>query len=717
MQQRKFLLNFHLLSFILCFNSIRTNLCPATPSCNCTLLNNTDLNIICNTTVSLTQLPSLDPITLQSTVTSLRVISSTTGAIGPLIRLPTNICSYTSLAILDLSSNNINGLLNTSELICISSTLISLDFSSNSIQNINLNLLKSTRVLKSIDLSYNNLTTMPIVDPAIFVQFPSTFVSLNISFNQLINVDLWPLFVKTKNTMTIDLSHNLIQDYTNLIPVSVQQLTETPDPRYFYLNNNRLTYLSDLLLEQYDACSIDSSSRAFFIVGISNILLTQNQLICDCASYNLITYINENLNDFPDIFNGSALLTQTICSDPNGQKYLSTDFSQYNNCENYVLPNISNIFCSVAKNDTRVTLTPPTYWPTTTTTATSNGYETDSNVGTGGSSTSIAWYIILGIILGIVLILAIVIVVCYLCRYRFCPKKYHSNILSHVRTDGNNNYEAMTHTSMNSSQKNSTLNDTKPQRASMSTSVDGFDGTERSSKDGGLHSNLKARRHRKFSNNDIHPDQETQTNVHPNRPKLSNGRLLSTRHSQQPTNTDRHSENSLPLPAAIDVATNTANGVKGIPISALPIKPPPTSPHPVDTSTSELSITSIPIAPSKRAKILPQIKVGNLIDATNDNLLNTSAGASITSQRQRRRSSLWTRKQHQNMMPPLPPRPQSMITHRTNFDNDESFDDDLPAIPTVESLTNKSSKPLRTVPLLNISVVPAWVDQTSDELN
>ena len=42
--------------------------------------------------------------------------------------------------------------------------------------------------------------------------------------------------------MTIDMSYNSIQNYTNSIPVSVEQLTETPDPRNFYLNNNNLTH-------------------------------------------------------------------------------------------------------------------------------------------------------------------------------------------------------------------------------------------------------------------------------------------------------------------------------------------------------------------------------------------------------------------------------------------------------------------------------------------
>jgi len=172
--------------------------------------------------------------------------------------------------------------------------------------------------------------------------------------------------------MTIDMSYNSIENYTNTVPISIEQFTEPPYPRYLYLNNNNLKYLSDLLLEQYGACpTLNDISLAYFIVGISNILLTNNPLICDCQSYNLITNINDNINDFPDIFNGTALLTQATCSQPaamTGQLYLSTNFNAYNDCLDYELPSITDIFCSININDSSITLTPPTYWPSTTTT-------------------------------------------------------------------------------------------------------------------------------------------------------------------------------------------------------------------------------------------------------------------------------------------------------------------------------------------------------------
>ncbi len=179
------------------YSAVLTNICTNTPSCNCTLTNNTDLSIICNSTLSLTQLPTLIPNTLQSSVTHLRIISSIANTKGPLIRLPTNICSYPNLTILDLSLNNIRGFLNTSELSCLSSKLIHIDFSYNNINTIDISFFEITRILQSINLSYNNLTTMPSITQETFLNFPSTIQSMNFSFNQIINVDFWPLFVRT----------------------------------------------------------------------------------------------------------------------------------------------------------------------------------------------------------------------------------------------------------------------------------------------------------------------------------------------------------------------------------------------------------------------------------------------------------------------------------------------------------------------------------------
>ncbi|CAF4712405.1 unnamed protein product [Rotaria sp. Silwood1] len=597
---------------------------------------------------------------------------------------------------------------------CLGSNLLHVDFSYNNINEIDVNFFQANRQLQTINFFQNNLTSMPLIDGEYFVNFPSTIISMNFSYNQIISVDFWPLFVITKNTMEIDMSNNLIESYTNTVPISLAQFTQPPDPRYFYLNNNKLKNLSDLLLEQYGACpTTNSISTAFFIVGISNTLLTNNSLICGCDSYNLITYINDNIYDFPEINNRTALLTQAQCSSPLSmtvQQYIFTNFTDLNNCENYILPNITDIFCSLYINDSRITLTPPTYWPNTTTTITTTTQTYNTNTATGtnngntnGSSTSVTWYIILGIVLGLGVILAIITVMCYLYQKKFSPKTYQLNATNHVQTD-----------------------EIKSHRISMATSACEFDdqGKETQLNDDDLHSNLP--KNYSSSNDQNNPEQETQTSFQPVRSKPPTGRLPSAYSSQQIDNNhiqnSLHRKRKLSVPsAATDMATNTTNVVKGIPIPAGSIKSQSIISNNTDTTpnanSSQLSIASIPLVPSKRAKLLPQVKSGIYTDSKNDNLLNTSAGALVTNQRQRRRSSMWIRKQTQNMVSPLPPRPQSMVTQKnTLFDSDASFDESIHWTPTMESLTNKSSKPLRTVPLLNISVVPAWNDDSNEQL-
>ncbi|CAM4757884.1 unnamed protein product [Rotaria magnacalcarata] len=645
------------------YPSTLASICPDTLSCNCTLINNTDLNIVCSSVPSLTQLPTLSPSTLQTNVKTLSVISSVTSTNGPLISLPTNICSYPNLATINLSSNNIDGLLNTSALACLGSNLNHVDFSSNHINDIDLNFFQANRKLQTINLSQNNLTSMPLVDAAYYVNFPSTITSMDFSFNQIISVDFWPLFVRTKNTMTIDMSYNSVVNYTNTVPITLEQLTETPDPRKFYLNNNRLTHFSDLLLEQYGACTVENAvSTAYFIVGITNVLLTNNSLICDCESYNIITYINNGIDDFPDISNGSALITQATCSGPSlmaGQKYIATNFSEFNDCINYTLPNITDIFCSVKANDSQVTLSTPTYWPTSTTTTT-NKYETNQTIATNdeltnNSSNSTSWYIVLGVVLGLAGVLAVIIAICYGYRKKILSNIHRLKAMNHVQT-----------------------NEAKSHNVSMSTStyeVDNQGKRTQIDKDG--------------------------FNSDPNSSRYHHLFLAHGSQSQGPST---------------DATTNTANVVKGIPLSGAQAKPQSIFSM-TNKNDSQLNIASIPLTPSKRAKPLPQIKNAIYNDTSQMNLLNTSAGAPASKPKHRPQSSTWLQKQNQNQTSQLPPRPLSMVAHKkTLLDSTESFDENIRSVSTIESLKNKSSKPFCTAPTLNISTVPNWIDSSDDQL-
>lgn len=192
--------------------------------------------------------------------------------------------------------------------------------------------------------------------------------------------------------MTIDMSHNSIRSFTNNVPVYVKQFTETPDPRAFYLNDNQISNLSDLLVQRYGACStIGYVATSYFIVGISNLLLTDNPLGCGCESYNLRKFINDRMDDFPLIANGSALINRAICSTPtefDGVPYLSMNITSSIICQNYTLPSISDAFCSVYTNSSSSTIAPPTYWLTTSTLFTTSNPGGVTTTGSGGGGTA-----------------------------------------------------------------------------------------------------------------------------------------------------------------------------------------------------------------------------------------------------------------------------------------------------------------------------------------
>ena len=257
---------------------------------------------------------------------------------------------------------------------------------------------------------------MPTVDLSTFFNFPQTITYMDFSFNQIINVDLWPIFVQTGmsdlfcslslkrwplllrffhpgGAMTIKMNNNLIANYTNEVPVSIAMFDSTPDARYFDLSNNQIDSVSDRLLELYGACdTINGTYISFFIVGISNLILTNNNINCDCDSYFLITYIQDNIRAFPQIEYRNASLTQVTCSSPAvmvGQGYVFSNFTTALSCDGYQLPNMTGIFCSLYSNGTNPTIPVPTGWtkkPTTATTGITYGNESTTASGTAGGS-------------------------------------------------------------------------------------------------------------------------------------------------------------------------------------------------------------------------------------------------------------------------------------------------------------------------------------------
>lgn len=218
------------------------------------------------------------------------------------------------------------------------------------------------------------------------------------------------------------------------------------------------------------------------------------------------------------------------------------------------------------------------------------------------------------------------------------------------------------------------------------------------------------------------PEQETQTAYQIVRNKPSAGTTRdprSLRKLRSLGNSYRERRASASAVPAIDVGTNTTTHVvKGIPIPAkaakIPTIPSQTTGTATYTSASELNVTQIPLTPSKRAKLLPQVKSGIYVDTVNKNLLNTSAGLLITNQRERRRSSIRFRRPPQNSITPLSTRPHSMIAQKSVFDQDDSINDEIFPTRDIEPSSSKPSKPLRALPLLNITVTSAWTDTNAD---
>lgn len=144
-------------------------------------------------------MPTLNNATLQADVISLRVAATSVAVRGPLTVLPPNLCTdYPNIATLDLSFNRIEGLLNTAELACLGSNLLQVDLSDNFINETDVNFFYANRRLRTIDFSSNQLQTMPSIDGGYFLNFITTLISMDLSYNQIVAVDLWPLFVKTR---------------------------------------------------------------------------------------------------------------------------------------------------------------------------------------------------------------------------------------------------------------------------------------------------------------------------------------------------------------------------------------------------------------------------------------------------------------------------------------------------------------------------------------
>ncbi|CAF1198810.1 unnamed protein product, partial [Didymodactylos carnosus] len=711
----------------------------------------------CDPTTPLTTLPSMMISALQLNITTLKLYSSIINTNGPLSSLPDNICDYPNIQTLILANNSITGILNTSSMSCLQN-LLNIDLSYNFIEQLDNNLFIANRQLVTMNFAHNLINVMPTIDGPYFVNFISELTLMDFSFNQIPSDIIWKL----------------------------------PDARYVDLSNNQLTSVSDILLEMYGACATQSmSSTIYFILGLSALELSGNNLTCDCQSYNLLQVIDDPLNPgiFPLISNGTAPLAKAKCSYPVaaiGQLFINNTYST-KNCSSFTLSTDHSRFCTLYNNSDISTSPAPTYWPSTiasttvisggTTGGVVNGSATSSTQSNGsngntaltGSLTNSTTSLIVGVVLGLAFLIVLVVFLIFSCYW----KKYRSKLSPNYklgerqelndleRSDQsikpvivtNSDISSQTTTmspdiqndEMISNQKQQLAEDKRKriQRNSISTSTCAFDDdldneTEQQPPFDGSHPpHLKISRNTNNHSTDHLSDPQSPISDHP---IDDNSSELSSQHPHENQSTQTCIENIVrrnslnntfsrtnnnsqlssnksaklsrhPQSIVTHSGTNTSPFVRGIPITALKSNGANSSTN--DTPT-KVEMKLIGDKPSPRAISLPGVAGKMYLDTT-----------PFRGKPQRRYSSTLKQQdyeQQEKVDNKIRQRAQSVRTIKTtsNITDINTLDNSKTHVDNIENLsTKKSAKSIRTVPLLNISVVSsnAWVTPHSTESN
>jgi hypothetical protein len=230
-----------------------------------------------------------------------------------------------NLELLDLSNNQ---LIELSDGLFYS--LINLQFvsiNSNFISKINNSLFLNQKNLQGLDLSNNQISRIPY---RLFYSHLSSLVYLNLSYNYLTQMELWPLYLKS--IKFIDLKFNYIERFTNNFNWFFEIESYLPPLNSFAtidLQYNRITMFDDNTIQQYGVCSYKN-----FINFIKNylkaFLLNNNPILCDCTSSkgllkDVAVYLksdkllfnsklNKSLCKFPAIYTDQSILNFGNCS-------------------------------------------------------------------------------------------------------------------------------------------------------------------------------------------------------------------------------------------------------------------------------------------------------------------------------------------------------------------------------------------------------------------
>jgi Leucine-rich repeat (LRR) protein len=318
------------------------------PNCDCDLTSNV-LTIQCRQNV-LTNFtlpnPSLSP--------GLGDVIQIVIANSFLKAFPSEICQYSKVIKLDLSNNRIGRNLSRTNLNCLFS-LQELYLSNNLIENLDEQAFDFTINLRTLDLSFNQISTIP---HNLFKYKLKSLKNLYLQNNKLQQLEPWYFYLE--NIEVIDLKNNSIARLTNNMGWNLNseqffpQLRKTNliDMRY-----NRLTTFDDSTLKLYNICN--KVELTFFIQLLYSMRLDENPFVCSCEnSFNLLNYIKELVKE-----NGISLSNYIflgICQSPaeySGQSIF-----------NFVGPNACNgVAFSAANCPIRTTTTSTTtLGPTTT---------------------------------------------------------------------------------------------------------------------------------------------------------------------------------------------------------------------------------------------------------------------------------------------------------------------------------------------------------------
>ena len=246
------------------------------------------------------------------------------------------------LELLDLSSNKLVELSDS-----IFYNLINLQFLSinnNFLSIIRNNSFLSLKNLQALDLSNNQISTIPY---GLFHSNLSSLVYLNLSYNFLTKMELWPIYLgKIK---FVDLKFNYIESFTNNFNWLFENELNLPALNSLStidLQYNRISSFDDNTIQQYGICSYENFEN-FVLNYLKAFLVNNNPIVCDCTlSKRLLTDAaiflkNEKLLyssklykstcQYPDLYTDQSILNFGNCSKTQEYSYCNATITIQSN--------------------------------------------------------------------------------------------------------------------------------------------------------------------------------------------------------------------------------------------------------------------------------------------------------------------------------------------------------------------------------------------------